>query len=276
MCLANRYLAMNVYSYVAIPAGRCHVTLSILSRVNVSATVINCVFWIWLRFIWILTVTTKVIHFTNLQHTNSTVESSLRRLPRSPLNWFDPSLSVCFLTVRRLSLNCLSVDSWLFTVSICFLTVRKLSQSQSYIATDGRSISKSWCRAPSGAHDQIFIIVWQLRSCFCGAPSLTRGRVCLLYMLLGLASAVFLGFESLGSRDHILLSQFGDFPFRRLLWLAGSRWRYSTPPPHASHLLKRILCRPEREHPVEPFNFLHLLLVYSLPQNPTVKASFSW
>jgi hypothetical protein len=34
------------------------------------------------------------------------------------------------------------------------------SQSQSYIATDGRSISKSWCRAPSGAHDQIFIIVF--------------------------------------------------------------------------------------------------------------------
>jgi hypothetical protein len=54
----------------------------------------------------------------------------------------------------------------------------KSSQSQSYIATDGLSISKSWCRAPSGAHDQIFIIVLQLRSCFCGAPSLTRGRVC--------------------------------------------------------------------------------------------------
>jgi hypothetical protein len=30
------------------------------------------------------------------------------------------------------------------------------------------------------------------RSCFCGAPSLTRGRVCLLYMLLVFASAVFL------------------------------------------------------------------------------------
>jgi hypothetical protein len=58
------------------------------------------------------------------------------------------------------------------------------SQSQSYIATDGRSVSKSWCQAPSGAHDQIFIIVWQLRSCFCGVPSLTRERVCLLYMLL--------------------------------------------------------------------------------------------
>jgi hypothetical protein len=76
------------------------------------------------------------------------------------------------------------------------------------------------------------ITIWQLRSCFCGAPSLSRGRVCLLYMLLGLPNAVFLGSESLGTRDHILRSQIWDFPFRRLLRLAGSRWRYSTPPPH--------------------------------------------
>jgi hypothetical protein len=48
---------------------------------------------------------------------------------------------------------------------------------------------------------------------FCGAPSLTRGRVCLLYTLLALASAVFLGSKSLRSRDHILLSQFWDFLF---------------------------------------------------------------
>jgi hypothetical protein len=74
------------------------------------------------------------------------------------------------------------------------------------------------------------ITIWQLRSCFCGAPSLTRERVCLLYMLLSLPNAVFLGSESLGTRDHILLSQIWDFPFRRLLRLAGSWWRYSTPP----------------------------------------------
>jgi hypothetical protein len=61
---------------------------------------------------------------------------------------------------------------------------------------------------------------------FCGAPSLTRGRVFLLYMPLTLASVVFLGSESLGTRDHILLSQISDFPFRRYLRLAGSRWRY--------------------------------------------------
>jgi hypothetical protein len=59
--------------------------------------------------------------------------------------------------------------------------------------------------AGSRAHDQIFTFLWQLGSCFCGAPSLTRGRVCLLYMLLALVSSVFLGPESLGSRDYILL-----------------------------------------------------------------------
>jgi hypothetical protein len=55
------------------------------------------------QFIWILTVTTKVIHFTNLQHINFTVESSVRRLLRSPLKWFDPSLPV--------SISCLSLSS---------------------------------------------------------------------------------------------------------------------------------------------------------------------
>jgi hypothetical protein len=30
------------------------------------------------------------------------------------------------------------------------------AQSQSHIATNGQSVSKSWCRAPSGTHDQIF------------------------------------------------------------------------------------------------------------------------
>jgi hypothetical protein len=54
-------------------------------------------------------------------------------------------------------------------------------------------------------------------------------------MLLVLASVVFLGSESLGTRDHILLSQIWDFPFRRLLRLEGSRWRYSTPPPHGCY-----------------------------------------
>jgi hypothetical protein len=74
----------------------------------------------------------------------------------------------------------------------------------------------------------------QLRSCSCGAPCLTRGRVSLLYVLLAFASAVFLGSECLGTRDHILQSHIWDFPFRFLLRLAGSRWKHSTPPPRVS------------------------------------------
>jgi hypothetical protein len=70
---------------------------------------------------------------------------------------------------------------------------------------------------PSEAYDQIFISVWQLRVCWCGALSLTRGRVCHLQLLLTLASAVILGSESRGTRDHILLSQIRYFPFRKLI-----------------------------------------------------------
>jgi hypothetical protein len=45
-------------------------------------------------------------------------------------------------------------------------TPLRQSQSQSHITTDGQSVSKSWRRTTSGAHDQIFITVWQLRSYF--------------------------------------------------------------------------------------------------------------
>jgi hypothetical protein len=84
-----------------------------------------------------------------------------------------------------------------------------------------------------GVELQIFVTPSQLRSFFCvWAPSLMRGWVSLLYTLLALASVVFIGSDSLGTRDHILLSQIRDFPFCHHLRLAGSRWRYSTPPPH--------------------------------------------
>jgi hypothetical protein len=85
---------------------------------------------------------------------------------------------------------------------------------------------------PSGAYDKIFITIGQLRFCWCGAPSLTRGRVCHLQLLLVLASAAILGSESVGTRNHILCLKIQDFPFRRLLRLAGLRWRYPTLPPH--------------------------------------------
>jgi hypothetical protein len=52
------------------------------------------------------------------------------------------------------------------------------SQSQSHFTTDDQSVSASWFRALSGAHDQMLITVWQLLFCRYRAPLLTRGRVC--------------------------------------------------------------------------------------------------
>jgi hypothetical protein len=66
---------------------------------------------------------------------------------------------------------------------------------------------------PSGAYDDILLTVRQLRACWYGALSLTRGRVRHLQFLLALASAVIFGSESVETCDHILLSQIWDFLF---------------------------------------------------------------
>jgi hypothetical protein len=71
-------------------------------------------------------------------------------------------------------------------------------------------------------------------------------------MLFALASIVFLRSEPLGTRDHILLAQIWYFPFRRLLWLAGSQWRYSIPPPHGcpDKVKVKFMLRPTISRPV--------------------------
>jgi hypothetical protein len=60
---------------------------------------------------------------------------------------------------------------------------------------------------PTGAYDQIFITVRQLRICWYGALSLTRERVYRLQQLLAFSSAVIIGSESRGTlRPHFTLS----------------------------------------------------------------------
>jgi hypothetical protein len=79
-----------------------------------------------------------------------------------------------------------------------FLSHFYLVLSQSHVATDGQSVSTSWCRAPSGAHDQILITLWQLLSCFMGRPLWQEdGSVfCICYWSLPAQS--FLGPSSFG------------------------------------------------------------------------------
>jgi hypothetical protein len=129
---------------------------------------------------------------------------------------------------------------------------------------DGRSVGQAVLVL--GSHKKFMTrflsSVWQLLDSWCGASSLTRGCVCnlLVQLLLGLARAVILGTKSRRTHDHILSpnltvpkpggpgsriyipqEQRGPvippgtgFPFRRILRLAGLRWRYSNPRPHGN------------------------------------------
>jgi hypothetical protein len=99
-------------------------------------------------------------------------------------------------------------------------------ESGSYITTD-YSASLSWNKAP----------IWGLRAdYYCqtvaglmwGAHSDDRAG---LSFTIAAGLRQYSHFQVRVSWDHILLSQIRDFPFLRLLRLAGSRWRYSNPPP---------------------------------------------
>jgi hypothetical protein len=71
----------------------------------------------------------------------------------------------------------------------------------------------SWCRAPIWNSWPDFSVL-QLRFSWCWTPSLTKELICYLFvqLLLGLASAVTLGFMSRRNQDHLLLSLFKNPP----------------------------------------------------------------
>jgi hypothetical protein len=99
------------------------------------------------------------------------------------------------------------------------------------------TVSRPVClgiKHPTGAYDQIFITCVTVTVFFLwGALSDERSG-------LALASAVFIGSESesLGTWDHILLSQIWDFPFRHLL----RRTVYRTPRSTLPLWVQRVNC----------------------------------
>jgi hypothetical protein len=95
-----------------------------------------------------------------------------------------------------------------------------LHSQQSHITTEvSQSVTLSWCQAPIWGPIPDFCYYQTVRVCWCGAASLTRGRVCSLQLLLVLASAVILGSHSCRTHDHILLSQIRPSP----TWGPGPR-----------------------------------------------------
>jgi hypothetical protein len=161
---------------------------------------------LWLTWFW----------FTNRSLLRMTNDESLRNEWQLYSDWL--------LTYEWITTNFSSTNQWRLSLSLILRP----------------TVSRPVClgiKHPTGAYDQIFITVRQLRFCWCGALSLIRGRVCRLELLLVLASAVNFGSESRRTHNHILLSQIRDFPFHRLLRLARLRWRYSTPSPHGRSMM---------------------------------------
>jgi hypothetical protein len=107
--------------------------------------------------------------------------------------------------------DCLSPNPVLqLSTTCCHSLKSNQSQSQSYDTTDGQSVSLSWWKAHLLSKARFLLLSRQLQIRWCGAPSLMKGRVCRLQLLLPLASIVILGTESRGTQDHILLSQVRD------------------------------------------------------------------
>jgi hypothetical protein len=72
------------------------------------------------------------------------------------------------------------------------------SQSKSFLTDDGQSASHSSCQGSILVPRPLFLslpwkLSWHLRLFQYGAPYLTRGWVCNLWLLLGCTSAVYLG-----------------------------------------------------------------------------------
>jgi hypothetical protein len=116
---------------------------------------------------WIVKIYVCVLRLFSLFRNNES------RLMRSPF---------CLCILRR------PLNGWTNQVKI---------KVQVILTTDSQSTSPSWCQAPIWDPRPIFpilslIIFRQFQVCWFRASSLTRSRVCIFQILLGIASSAFL------------------------------------------------------------------------------------
>jgi hypothetical protein len=97
---------------------------------------------------------------------------------------------------------------------------------ESYVTIDGQSASLSWCQGPNWCLRPNFYYC-QTVAGLCRAPSLTRGRVCPLQLLLALSSAVIFGSQSRGTRWLYFTVSDSIFPFS-----SPPTTHRATPPSH--------------------------------------------
>jgi hypothetical protein len=116
-----------------------------------------------------------------------------------------------------------------------FKSVDVFKSSQSHIATDGQSVSQSVSLGVEphlGLMARYLLLFDSYGLVFVGRPLWRDDGSVFFICCWPLPAQSFSGLSPLG------LPQIWDFPFHRLLRLAGSRWRYSTPPPHGLYWVR--------------------------------------
>jgi hypothetical protein len=188
---------VNQYIGLGTP---CQNNIIILSRVRGSVTN-KCGFGIWWLGLFYVTNTTTLGYINShiqllLDHESLTVVCILHLWSSVILSYSGSSSDF-----RVLSYSVFASALFLL-LAPCFFSCFWLlaeSESESYVTTDGQSVSLSWNKASICGLRPDFYYRRTLAGLLMWGLSLTRGRICRLQLLLALASAVILGSESLGN-----------------------------------------------------------------------------
>jgi hypothetical protein len=162
--------------------------------------------------------------------------SKTRSVPYRTTSVFSSAVIALVLIYESVTFDSLRTnEEWRLTCDLRLnpeLSYEWLSESESCNTTDGQSASLFLNKSPIlGLQPDFYFCLTVAGLLMWDALSDERTGLS-LQLLLALASAVILRSKLRWTRDHILLSHIRDFHFRRLLQLAGSRWRYWTLPPH--------------------------------------------